>query len=86
MESNSSYIFTRCNVIDDNVAMFHGKIPYERLHTLTFTHHAMLLTRKLTPARFSSWCIVIDDNVAVLDEKLHYECKNTLDFTYRAMI
>ena len=60
-------------MINDNVVMFHGKLPYERLHTLTFTHRAMLLEEKLTPARFSSWCNVLDNNVAVLDEKLPYE-------------
>ena len=47
---------TRCNVIDGNVVMFHGKLPYEILHTLTFTHRAMLLKINLTPARFPSWC------------------------------
>ena len=61
------------HLIDDNVVVLDEKIHYENLHTLDFTHRAMLLKGKLTPARFPSWCIVIDDNVVVLDEKLHYE-------------
>ena len=40
---------------------------------LTFTHRAMLLEGKLTPARFASWCNVFYNNVAVLDGKLPYE-------------
>ena len=40
---------------------------------LTFTHRAMLLEEKLTPARFASWCNVFEDNVTVLDGKLPYE-------------
>ena len=72
--------------MDDNLVMFYGKLPYERLHTLTFTHRAMLLKRKLTPARFPSWYIAIDDNVVVLDGKIHYEILHTLDFTHCAMV
>ena len=30
-----------CNVIDDNVAVLYGKLPYESSQTLTFTHRAM---------------------------------------------
>ena len=31
-----------CIVIDDNVVVLDGKIPYESLHTLYFTHCAMI--------------------------------------------
>ena len=54
-------------MIDDNVVVLDGKIPYESYHMLDFTSHAMLLEGKLTPARFPSWCNVFDDNVVVLD-------------------
>ena len=50
-----------------------GKIVYESQHTLGFTHCAMLLEGKLTPARFASWCNVFDDIVVVLDRKLPYK-------------
>ena len=31
-----------CIVIDDNVVVLNGKLHYESLHTLDFTHHAMI--------------------------------------------
>ena len=31
-----------CNVFDENVAVLDGKLHYERLHTLYFTHRAMI--------------------------------------------
>ena len=59
-------------MIDDNVVVLHGKLPYESYHTLAFTHRA-ILKGKLTPARFPSCCNVFDDNMTVLDGKLPYE-------------
>ena len=60
-------------MIDDNVVVLDGKLHYESLYSLTFTHLAMLFEEKLTPIRFSSLCNVFDDNVVVIDEKLPYE-------------
>ena len=31
-----------CIVIDDNVTVVDGKLHYESLHTLDFTHHATI--------------------------------------------
>ena len=42
-----------CNVFDNNVVVLDGKLAYESLHTLAFTHRVMLLKRKITPAIFS---------------------------------
>ena len=65
--------FSLCIVINDNVVVLDGKLPYKCYLKLVFTHSAMLLEEKLTPTRFSSWCNVFDNNVVVLDEKLPYE-------------
>ena len=60
-------------MIDDNVVVLDGNFPYESYCRLGFTHHAMLLEEKPTPAIFPSWCNVFDDNVTVLDGKTPYE-------------
>ena len=60
-------------MIDENVVVVDEKLPYESWHTLTLSHHAMLLKVKLTPARFPSWCDIFDDNVVILYRKLPYE-------------
>ena len=60
-------------MIDDNMVMLDGKIHYESLHTLDFTHYAMVYGLKLTPSRFPTWCNVLDDNVVVLHGNLPYE-------------
>ena len=53
-------------MIDDNVVMLDGKIPDEGLHTLDFTHRAMIYILKLTRTRFPSRFNVIDDDVVFL--------------------
>ena len=60
-------------MIDDNVAVVDGKLHYESLHTLDFTHHATIKGWKLTSARFPTQPNVVDDNVVVLHGKLPYE-------------